>query len=48
MNVMEIDEKYVNSVKEFIAHNDGENVRKIIWNMHPADIAELCKERDVD
>jgi magnesium transporter len=45
---MEIDEKYVNSVKEFIAHNDGENVRKIIWNMHPADIAELCKELDVD
>ncbi len=45
---MEIDEKYVNSVKEFIAHNDGENVRKIIWNMHPADIAELCEELDVD
>ena len=45
---MEIDEKYVNSVKEFIANNDGENVRKIIWNMHPADIAELCEELDVD
>ncbi len=45
---MEIDEKYVDSVKEFIAHNDGENVRKIVWNMHPADIAELCKELDVD
>ncbi|MBO7602038.1 MAG: magnesium transporter [Bacteroidaceae bacterium] len=43
-----MDEKYVNSVKEFIAHNDGENVRKIIWNMHPADIAELCEELDVD
>ena len=45
---MENDEKYVDSVKEFIAHNDGENVRKIVWNMHPADIAELCKELDVD
>lgn len=45
---MEIDEKYVDSVKEFIAHNDGENVRNIIWNMHPADIAELCKELDTD
>ena len=45
---MEINEMYVNSVKEFIAHNDGENVRKIIWNMHPADIAELCEELDVD
>ena len=45
---MEIDEKYVDSVKEFIAHNDGENVRNIIWNMHPADIAELCKELGTD
>jgi len=45
---MEIDEKYVDSVKEFIAHKDGENVRNIIWNMHPADIAELCKELDMD
>ena len=45
---MEIDEKYVDSVKEFIAHKDGENVRNIIWNMHPADIAELCKELDVE
>ena len=45
---MEIDEKYVDSVKEFIAHNDGENVRNTIWNMHPADIAELCKELDTD
>ena len=44
---MEIDEKYVDNVKEFIAHQDGENVRNIIWNMHPADIAELCKELDV-
>lgn len=45
---MEIDEKYVDSVKEFIAHQDGENVRNIIWNMHPADIAELCNELDVE
>ena len=45
---MEIDEKHVDNVKEFIAHQDGENVRNIIWNMHPADIAELCKELDVD
>ena len=45
---MEIDEKYVASVKEFIAHQDGENVRNIIWNMHPADIAELCNELDVE
>ena len=45
---MEIDEKYVDSVKEFIAHKDGENVRNIIWNMHPADIAELCKELDLE
>ena len=45
---MEIDEKYVDSVKEFIAHKDGENVRNIVWNMHPADIAELCKELDAD
>lgn len=48
MNVMEIDEKYVDSVKEFITHKDGENVRNIIWNMHPADIAELCKELDLE
>lgn len=45
---MEIDEKYVDSVKEFITHKDGENVRNIIWNMHPADIAELCKELDLE
>ncbi|MBQ8008152.1 MAG: magnesium transporter, partial [Bacteroidaceae bacterium] len=45
---MEIDEKYVENVKEFIAHKDGENVRNIIWNLHPADIAELCNELSVD
>ncbi len=45
---MEIDEKYVDNVKELIAHKDGENVRNIIWNMHPADIAELCKELNLE
>ncbi|MBR1542380.1 MAG: magnesium transporter [Bacteroidaceae bacterium] len=43
-----MDEKYVENVKEFIAHKDGENVRNIIWNLHPADIAELCNELSVD
>ncbi|MCR4764612.1 MAG: magnesium transporter [Bacteroidaceae bacterium] len=43
-----MDEKYVESVKEFIAHKDGDNVRNIIWNMHPADIAELCNELEED
>lgn len=45
---MEIDEKYVDGVKKLIAHKDGENVRNIIWNMHPADIAEMCKELDLE
>ncbi|MBQ8008153.1 MAG: magnesium transporter [Bacteroidaceae bacterium] len=31
-----------------MAHKDGENVRNIIWNLHPADIAELCNELSVD
>ncbi|MBO7419166.1 MAG: magnesium transporter [Bacteroidaceae bacterium] len=43
-----MDEKYVDGVKKLIAHKDGENVRNIIWNMHPADIAEMCKELDLE
>lgn len=45
---MEINDNYISNIKELISHKDGESVNNIISNMHPADIAELCNDIDID
>ena len=41
---MEIDEEYIDKVKSFIEQKDVENVKTLLTDLHPADIAELCND----
>lgn len=41
---MEIDEEYIDKVKSLIEQKDAENVKTLLTDLHPADIAELCNE----
>ena len=41
---MEIDEEYIDKVKSFIEQKDAENVKALLIDLHPADIAELCND----
>ena len=38
---MEIDEEYIDKVKSFIEQKDADNVKALLIDLHPADIAEL-------
>ena len=37
---MEIDEEYIDKVKSLIEQKDAENVKTLLTDLHPADIAE--------
>ena len=39
---MEMDEEYIDNVKNLIEQKDAENVKALLIDLHPADIAELC------
>ena len=41
---MEIDEEYIDKVKSLIEQKDAENVKTLLTDLHPADIAELCND----
>lgn len=41
---MEIDEEYIEKVKSLIEQKDAENVKTLLTDLHPADIAELCND----
>ena len=41
---MEINEEYIDRVKSFIEQKDAENVKALLIDLHPADIAELCND----
>ena len=45
---MEIDEEYIDKVKGLIEQKDTESVKALLADLHPADIAELCNDLDVD
>lgn len=38
----------LDNIKRLIKDNDSENVKKLLDQLHPADIAELCDELDVE
>ena len=41
---MEMDEEYIDNVKNLIEQKDAENVKTLLIDLHPADIAELCND----
>ena len=41
---MEIDEEYIDKVKSLIEQKDAENVKTLLTDLHPPDIAELCND----
>ena len=41
---MEMDEEYIDNVKNLIEQKDAENVKALLIDLHPADIAELCND----
>ena len=45
---MEIDEEYIEKVKALIAQKDAEKVVACLKDLHPADIAELCNDLDIE
>ena len=45
---MEIDEEYIDKVQGLIEQKDTESVKALLADLHPADIAELCNDLDVE
>ena len=45
---MEIDEEYIDKVKSLIEQKDAENVKTLLTDLHPADIAELCNDLSLE
>ena len=45
---MEINEEYIEKVKALIAQKDAEKVVGCLKDLHPADIAELCNDLDIE
>ena len=45
---MEIDEAYIDKVQGLIEQKDTESVKALLADLHPADIAELCNDLDVE
>ena len=45
---MEIDEEYLNSIKELIEQKNATEVKTKLADLHPADIAELCNDLDAE
>ena len=41
---MEMDEEYIDNVKNLIEQKEAENVKALLIDLHPADIAELCND----
>ena len=40
-----MDETYIDNVKNLIEQKDAENVKSLLIDLHPADIAELCNDQ---
>ena len=45
---MEMNEEYIKKVAELIHQKDAEQVKSMLIDLHPADIAELCDDLSVD
>jgi magnesium transporter len=45
---MEINDEYIDKVKNLIEQKDEEQVRAMVHDLHPADIAELCNDLKVE
>ena len=45
---MEMDEEYIEKVKGLIEQKDAASVKELLTDLHPADIAELCNELDLE
>jgi magnesium transporter len=45
---MEINDEYIDKVKNLIEQKDEEQVRAMVRDLHPADIAELCNDLKVE
>lgn len=45
---MEITEKDIELIRQYIETQDAEQAKRMLTSMHPADIAELCDELDVE
>jgi magnesium transporter len=45
---MEINDEYIDKVKELIEQKDEEQVKAMVRDLHPADIAELCNDLKVE
>ena len=45
---MEIDDQYINSIKKLIDQKDVDEVTAQLADLHPADIAELCNDLNLD
>ena len=43
---MELNEEYIDKVKDYIEQKDTEHVKTMLTDLHPADIAELCNDLD--
>lgn len=43
---MEMNEEYIDKVRNLIGQKDAENVKTLLTDLHPADIAELCNDLD--
>ena len=45
---MEMNEEYIKKVAELIEQKDAEQVKSMLVDLHPADIAELCDDLTLD
>ena len=44
----EFEELDFNQIKELIEQKEANSIKEILADLHPADIAELCDELDVE
>ena len=45
---MELDEEFIEKIKELIEQKDTDKVKELLSGLHPADIAELCNDLEVE
>ena len=45
---MEMNEEYIDNVKQLIELKDADKVKELLVDLHPADIAELCNDLNAE
>ena len=45
---MELDEEFIEKIKELIGQKETEKVKELLSDLHPADIAELCNDLEME